>query len=92
MRRGISIAMVIVGIWAIMTGIWQLFPPFNKGIDPLHMIPAFVFGILLVVHVWLNRKPLLRYFRGLGWRWVFIGLGVLGILWAGIVGPLFVMR
>jgi hypothetical protein len=87
-RRGISLAMLIFGLQAMLTGIWQLFPPFNKQIDPLHMMPAFIFGILLIIHIWLNRKPLFRYFDRLGWRWVFIVLGAIGIIWAGIIMPL----
>jgi hypothetical protein len=72
----------------MMTGIWQLFPPFNTGVEPHHIIPAFTFAILLLLHVWLNRKPLFRYFQGLGWKWVFIVLGIFGILWTGIGLPI----
>lgn len=92
MRRGVSIAMVIFGILSILTGIWQFLPPFEYGHDPLHIAPAFIFGILVVIHVWLNRKPLVRYFKGLGWRWVFVGLGIILILGGGIVGPLLAVQ
>ena len=88
MRRGISVAMVVFGVWTAVTGIWQVFPPFDTGVEPVHIIPAFCFGVLAVIHVVLNWKPLSRYFRGLGWRWALVGLGVLGILWAAIGVPL----
>jgi hypothetical protein len=88
MRRVISMSMIIIGLWAIATGIWQFFSPYNKGIEPTHIIPAFLFGLLTIAHVWLNRKPVLRYFRGLGFRWIPIGLGDLVVLWASIGLPI----
>ena len=88
MRRGVSVAMVIFGVWIVVTGIWQVFPPFNTGVEPVHLIPAFCFAVLMIIHVWLNWKPLLRYFKGLGWRWVLIGLGILGILWSAVGMPI----
>ncbi len=87
MRRGISVTMVIFGLGAALTGIWQFFPPFNRGIDPPHIIFAFPFGILIILHTWLNRKPVLRYFRRLGWWWVVVSLGFILVIWAGIVMP-----
>jgi len=33
MRRGITIAMVIFGIWAAISGISQFFPPFDTEFD-----------------------------------------------------------
>ena len=88
MRRGVGIAMVIFLVWAVVTGIWQLFPPFDMGVEPPHIIAAFPLAILVCIHIWLNRKPLFRYFQGLGWKWLLVVLGVLGILWTAIGAPL----
>ena len=92
MRRGIGIALVIFGVATAVTGIWQLFPPFTNGVQPVHAIPAISLGILFCIHAWLNRKPLLRYFKGLGLKWGYIALGILIILWMGIGAPLMQMR
>ena len=87
MRRGISIAMVIFGVATAITGIWNIFPPFDTIITPPHMISSFIFGILAVIHIWLNWKPILRYFKGLGWWWGLVGLGCAFVIWAGIIAP-----
>ena len=87
MRRGISVAMVIFGLGAALTGIWQLFPPFNTGVDPPHIIFTFPFGILMIIHTWLNRKPVLRHFRKLGGWWIVVVIGFLLVIWTGIVLP-----
>ena len=88
MRRGISIALILNVIWLILTGIWQLFPPFNKQVDPHHIIPVVLFIILLTIHLWLNRKPIFKYFKGLGWKWVLIAIWIIGILWVVIGVPI----
>ena len=36
MRRGIAIAMVIFGIWAVISGISQFFPPFTISTNSLN--------------------------------------------------------
>jgi len=85
MRRGIGIAMVIFGIWAVISGISQFFPPFDTEFDVGHVMSACIFGLLFGIHVWLNRKPAVGYFKGLGRWWILIGLGVAGIIFEGIV-------
>jgi hypothetical protein len=86
MRRGIGIAMVIFGIWAAISGISQFFPPFDTMFDPGHVVSACGFTLLLCTHVWLNRKTVARYFKGLGRWWILIGVFVAGsIIFEGIV-------
>ena len=87
MRRVISIAMVLFGLNVLITGIWNIFPPFDTMFFPAHGINSFAFGILAVIHVWLNWKPIVRYFKGLGWWWILTGLGILLVIWAGIIVP-----
>ena len=87
MRRGIAVAMVIFGLAMVITGIWNFFPPFNTILYPPHIVNACIFGLLAIVHIWLNWKPIIRYFRGLGWWWVLTGLGIVLIIWAGIIVP-----
>lgn len=89
MRRGISIALVLFGLMMAIAGIWKLFPPCNKVLYPPHIFAAFIFLILLIIHIWLNRKPILRYFGGLGWKWIWVGLGFLFVIYYTIM-PLFI--
>jgi len=89
MRRGISIAMVIFGLAVVITGIWNWFPPFDTMFFPPHAISSFVFGLLAIVHIWLNWKPLVRCFKGLGRWWILVGLGYALVIYMGIIVPVF---
>ena len=89
MRRGISVAMVIFGLLMLISGIQKLFPPFNTMLFPPHIISSFILGILAIIHIWLNWKPLVRCFKGLGWWWVLVGLGYALVIYMGIIVPVF---
>ena len=89
MRSIIGIMMVIFGLNTALTGIWNFFPPFKTEFYIPHVINACIFGLLAAVHVWLNRKPVLRYFKVPGWRWVLVGLGFVVIIYFGIIVPVF---
>ncbi len=99
MRRTISILLVIFGLTLLLTGIRNIpIPCFEQfiqivdqqvGLDIWHAGSGGVFAILLIIHVWLNRKPLFRYFRNLGWWWILVGLGFLTVIWLGIVFTFF---
>ena len=86
MRRVIGIAMVIAGIWAVISGISQFFPPFDTMFDIGHVVSACTFAALLITHVCLNAKTIVRYFKGLGRWWILIGFVVAStIVFEGIV-------
>ena len=86
MRRGIAIAMVIFGIWAVISGISQFIPPFDTMFDPGHVVSSCGFATLLGIHAWLHRKPIVGYFKGLGKWWILIGVFVAGsIIFEGII-------
>ena len=87
MRRGIGIAMVLFGLTMLITGIWNIFPPFDAMFFPAHGINSFAFGILAVIHIWLNWKTIVRYFKGLGRWWILVGLGFLGVVWSVVIVP-----
>ena len=89
MRRGIGIVMVIFGLATAVTGIWNFFPPFNTMFYPPHVINACIFSLLVAIHIWLNWKPVVRYFKRLKWWWVPVGLGFAAIIWLGIIVPVF---
>ncbi len=88
MRRVISIAMVISGLSMVITGIMKLFPPFKAEVYPPHIINSFIFAVLAVTHIWLNRKPVVRYFKGLRWWWILVGLGFLLVIWSVVIAPI----
>jgi uncharacterized membrane protein len=85
MRRGISIALVIFGLLTAVAGIWKLFPPANKTVYPPHIIASFIFLILVIIHVWLNRKAILKYFSKLGWKWIWVILGFALVIYYAIM-------
>ena len=87
MRRVISIAMVLFGFNVLVSGIWNIFPTFDTMFFPAHAVNSFAFGILAIIHVWLNWKPIIRYFKGLGRWWVLVGLGFLGVIWSVVIVP-----
>ncbi len=88
MRRGISIAMVIFGLLMLASGITKLFPPFDTTFHPGHVANSFIFTLLVVIHIWLNRKPIIRYFKGLKWWWILVGLGLATVIWIGVGLPI----
>jgi hypothetical protein len=85
MRRIVSIILFLTGLFTIITGIWNFFPPFDKSFSPGHAIGACIFGILCVVHVWLNWKSITKYFKGLGWKWLLVAPGLFAIIIVGII-------
>ena len=88
MRHVISILMVIFGLSAIAGGIWKLFPPYNKMFYVPHIFSAFIFGVLIIIHIWLNRKPLIRYFQKLKWWWALVSLGIALFVWLSVGLPI----
>ena len=90
MRRFIGIGMFIFGLSAALTGIWNLFPPFNTITYIPHVISSCVFGVLAIIHVCLNRKSIAQCFKNLGRRRVLIGLGFAAVAWLGIILPILV--
>ena len=90
MRRAVSIALVVTGLFSAVTGIWNFFPPFSESFSPGHAIGACIFGALCVIHVWLNWKPIIKYLKALGWWWILVGIGLMATVMV-IVLPLISM-
>jgi len=85
MRRVVSVILVVAGLFTAVTGIWNFFPPLSLSFSPGHAIGACIFGVLCIIHVWLNWKPILRYFRGLGWWWLLVALGLIASVMVAIM-------
>jgi hypothetical protein len=85
MRRTVSIILVLTGLFTVITGIWNFFPPFSKSFSPGHAVVACVFGVICVVHAWLNWKAIRKYLQGLGWKWLLVGSGLIASVMVGII-------
>ena len=85
MRRPISVMLVVSGLFSAVTGIWNFFPPFSESFSPGHAIGACIFGALCVVHVWLNWKPIVKYFKALRWWWIPVALGLIATVMVIII-------
>ena len=73
MRSFVSIGIALTGIWTVLSGLVMLIvPPIDSHAH--HVAPAILFVIFMVLHTWLNWKPLLLRFRGLGWKWALVGV------------------
>jgi hypothetical protein len=88
MRRVIGILLVICTSLVVLGAIRNLpisqFDNFSRQFDIGHAISGGVFVILLGIHLWLNRKSLVKYFGSLRWWWVAVGLGFAAVIWGGI--------
>jgi hypothetical protein len=71
LKRGVDITTALFGIWTALTGI--------QGSD-LHGFISIIFTILFCVHIILYRKLLLAHFKGLGWKWLLVGLVLTAII------------
>jgi membrane protease YdiL (CAAX protease family) len=96
MRRVIGILLIISTSNLVLAAVRNLpipqFANFSKAFDVGHAISGGMFVILLTIHLWLNRKPLGRYFRKLGWWWIPVGLGFAGVVWGGVIMTIVVMN
>ena len=63
--------MSLLGVWTMLSGIVD---------SDLHIWVAIALTLVLCFHLWLNRKLLLRHFKGPGWKWILIGTVLLAII------------
>ena len=91
MRRAMAILLVFFGLATIISGVFNFFPPFKDSFSPGHAFGACAFGLLLIAHVRMNRKPTAKYLGGLGWWWLLVGLGFAGLAVLVIVSLLRVL-
>ena len=88
MKRVISIAMVLFGFNMLVTGVLNIFPPFDTVFFPSHVVNSIVFGVLAIIHVCLNWGKIVRYFNRLRWWWLLVGVGFVGVVWSVVVMPM----
>jgi len=93
LRRPVSIALGVLGLFTVVTGVWNFFPPFDTEFSRGHAVGACAFGVVGIVHAWLNWNAILRHFGGLGWwRWVLLGATVIGLLALLVIPALRALR
>ena len=66
-RRAISVSLLLIGLVALVSGIWSLFLARGSFAVPLHAATGIIFGLLALAHVRLNRNAVRLYVRDLGW-------------------------
>jgi len=66
-RRAISVSLLLVGVFAMVSGVWSLFLPRGSFALPIHTAAGCLFGLLSLVHVRYNRNAVRLYLRELGW-------------------------
>lgn len=66
-RRTISVSLLLIGVFAMVSGFWSLFLPRGSFALPVHVAVGSVFGLLSLVHVRYNRNAVRLYLRDLGW-------------------------
>jgi hypothetical protein len=81
MRNFVTVGLTLTGLWTMLSGFQMMIVPPVAG-HAQHVAPAFLFIIFMGLHTWLNWKPLLLRFKGLGWKWGLVGIGLAIILFA----------
>jgi hypothetical protein len=71
--------MVLSALLMIFTGIVEALPR-DGDLAGHHIAAASLFVIAAFFHVWYNRKPVINYFSGLGWRWAIIAVCFFAVL------------
>ena len=66
-RRAISVSLLLIGVFAMVSGIWSLLLPRGSFALPSHVAAGSLFGLLSLLHVRYNRNAIGLYLRDLGW-------------------------
>jgi hypothetical protein len=81
MRKFTTIGLALTGLWTMLSGLQMMIVP-PVGGHAQHVAPAFFFIIFMGLHTWLNWKPFVLRFKGLGWRWALVGFALVVIVFA----------
>ena len=76
MRRISVIVMALSSIFVIGTGIGES-DTARTVLPGHHIAAASLFFAAACVHCWCNRKAIVKYFVGFGWRWAVVVAGCL---------------
>lgn len=73
-RRAISVSLLLIGVFAVVSGVWSMALPRGSFALPMHVAAGSLFGLLSLVHVRYNRNAVRLYLRDLGWSPVVLRL------------------
>lgn len=65
--RAISVSLLLIGLFAMVSGFWSLVLPRGSFALPVHVAAGSLLGLLSLVHVRYNRNAIRLYLRDLGW-------------------------
>lgn len=66
-RRAVSVSLLTIGAFALVSGVWGLLLPRGSFALPVHTAAGILFGLVSLVHVRLNWNAVRLYLRDLGW-------------------------
>jgi hypothetical protein len=66
-RRSVSVTLLLIGVFALVSGTWSLLLGRGSLVIPIHAAAGCLFGLLSGVHVRYNRNTLRTYLRDVGW-------------------------
>jgi hypothetical protein len=66
-RRAISVSLLLVGLFAMVSGSWSLVLPRGSFALPVHVATGSLLGLLSLAHVRYNRNAVRLYLSDLGW-------------------------
>jgi hypothetical protein len=79
-RRAISVSLLLVGLFALVSGAWSLALPRGSFAIPVHVAAGSLFGLLSLVHARYNRNAIRLYLRDLGWSPVVLRLLIAALI------------
>lgn len=85
MRNFVTIGMTLTGLWTVLSGIQMEL--FSTESHAHHVAPAILFVIFMLLHLVLNWKAFLLRFKGLGWKWGLIGVGLVIVILTTFANP-----
>jgi hypothetical protein len=66
-RRAISVSLLLIGVFVLVSGVWSLLLSRGSLAVPVHATAGFLFVLLSAIHVRYNRNAVRLYLRDLGW-------------------------
>lgn len=86
-RRAISVALLLIGVFALVSGFWSLFLPHGSLFVRAHVVGGCAFFVLSLVHVRYNRNALRLYLRDLGWSPAVLRLAIAAAISLIVLAP-----
>jgi hypothetical protein len=86
-RRATSVSLLLIGLFAVVSGFWGLVLPRGSFALPVHVAAGSLFGLLSLVHVRYNGNAVRLYLRDLGWSPVVLRLLIAAAISLVLLAP-----